>query len=98
MSKPKHIKELESKPLETDIKIRKEVTALIKKRTPFIVLDLKNAKLLISRIILQLQLDEIEIVKAKAILHAINIYIQAYREADFESRISELEGRVNSHL
>ena len=43
---------------------------------------------------LLLQKDEIDIVKAKAILYAITCYVNAYKESDFEVRLRELENKL----
>jgi len=64
-----------------------------KNKAPVIVLNLQDIKLLISRVMLQLQKETIDIVKAKAILYATTCYVNAYKESDFEVRLMELENK-----
>ena len=74
MPKPKFIQELKVTPPTKDIK--GAVAELVKRKSPIVITDLNDAKVLISRVIYNLQADKkIDIVKAKAILYATGVYI-----------------------
>lgn len=98
--KNKIIQDLKNKELNEGVridekKLRRATTELIKRKTSLVIINLSDAKILISRIILQLQQETIETVKAKSLLYAVSVYISCYRECDFENRLTELEKKLS---
>lgn len=93
MAKPKFIKELEegSPPKNNTGTIKK----LVKGKTPIIIEDLKDAQILISKIIYDLQVNKIEEARAKTLCYALTVAIQIYRESEFEQRLRELESKLS---
>ena len=88
------IKDLKSTPPDVAKKTR-ATEELIKRKTPLVITSLQGAKMLISRVILNLQQDAIPILKAKALMYAISVYISCYKEVDFENRLAELEKKLS---
>ena len=92
--KPKLIQDIKSNNLKLSTPDKKELERVIKNKVPVVVLNLQDIKLLISRVMLQLQKETIDIVNAKAILYATTCYVNAYKESDFEFRLREIENRL----
>ena len=92
--KSKIIEELKNKDLNSGVgsaeEIRKSTIEIVKHKNPLIVTNLKDAKILCSRVIYLLQQDKIETVKAKAIMYALTVYITCYRECDFELKLDKI--------
>ena len=86
MGKSKFIKELESTPPI----VRKKYEDRVGQKKPIVLFNLTDAKIQIARINWQLQVDTIDITKAKALLHSINVFIFAYRECEMELLLAEL--------
>lgn len=63
-------------------------------RRPIRVRSIHDAGRLLSRVLMQLQKDEISEAKAKSIGYVCNSYIKAFEMSDLESRLVELEKRV----
>ena len=55
------------------------------------VRDLRGAKRLLGRIILQLQKGEIEESKSKTLAYLLTVFIEICSASDFEKRIQKLE-------
>lgn len=66
-------------------------------KRPIKVKDLKSARRLLSRLIIELQADSIESRKAKDLTYLVNSYVQIFKDSQLEARISELEAKIESH-
>ncbi len=94
MSKAKFIKELEQTP-PTKENFRKATIELVKRKSPIIMADVTDAKILISRQGYQLQAHkDVDVLKSKAITHTANSYINAVKVLDLVERIEELEKKL----
>jgi len=89
MAKAKFIKEL--KEGGTPLSKVGTVERLVKGKKPIILLTLKDAQILISKIIYDLQINNIEEKRAKTLCYALTVAIQIYKECDFEIRLKKLE-------
>jgi len=92
MAKVKFIKELQdgSTPKEKIGTIKQ----LVKSKNPIIIEKVKDAQILISKIIYDLQINRIEEKRAKTICYALTVAIQIYKESEFEQRLIELERKA----
>jgi hypothetical protein len=61
---------------------------------PIRVNDLKSAKRLLSKLILELQTGTIESPKAKDLCYLATSFVNIYKIVDVETRITELETRL----
>ncbi len=59
-----------------------------------IVKTLKAARRLYTRLLSQIQADEIDPAKAKLLIYAISNYIPLYEKSELEERINNLENTV----
>ena len=93
MAKAKFLKELKdgSTPKEKVGNIKQ----LVKSKNPIIIEELKDAQILISKIIYDLQINRIEEKRAKTLCYALTVAIQIYRESEFEQRLTELERKAS---
>ena len=73
---------------------REDIVKKVICKKPLIVTNLQDAKILISRIVYQLQTGDVDISLAKAILYGTSCYIQCVKEADIEDRIKQLEDKI----
>ena len=85
--KPKFITDLEKGKADD----RKKTTELVKKKNHIIIVNLQDARILLSKVIYQLQAETIKDAKARSILYACSIYVSCYKESEFEKRLEELE-------
>ena len=92
MAKAKFIKELQdgSTPKEKIGTIKQ----LVKSKNPIIIEEIKDARILISKIIYDLQINKIEEKRAKTLCYALTVALQIYRESEFEQRLIELERKA----
>lgn len=61
---------------------------------PIRVNDLKSAKRLLSKLILELQTGALESPKAKDLCYLVTSYVNVYKIVDVEARILDLETRL----
>jgi hypothetical protein len=94
MAKAKFIKELKSGGTPKDKKKVGTIEQLVKSKKPIIISEMKDAKILIGKIIYDLQINKIEEKRAKTICYALTVAIQIYRESEFEHRLIELERKA----
>jgi len=59
-----------------------------------VVKTLKSARRLFTRLLSQIQADEIEPQKAKLLIYAISNYIPLYEKSELEDRIEYLENNI----
>jgi len=93
MPKTKFIQEL--KDGSTPKKKIGTLEKLVKSRKPIIISELKDAKILISKIIYDLQINKIQEARAKTLCYALTVAIQIYQAVDFEQRLKGLEDKLN---
>jgi hypothetical protein len=65
--------------------------------SPVQVHNVQGAKRLLSRIITQLQKDEIEDKKAKSIAYLLQVYVTIHRDSETEDRIRALEEKFEEY-
>ncbi len=65
------------------------------KMRPVRVRSIKDASLLLSRVLMQLQKDEISENKARSISYVCNSYVKAFELSEIQSRLDDLEIKVN---
>ena len=63
---------------------------------PIKVNNVKQAKKLLSRLIYQLQTEEIKSQKAKDITYLLSVFLTVIRDTELEERLTELERKVQS--
>ena len=80
--------------INKDIKIKdvKDTPPLLVK--PIRVNTIKQAKKLLSRLIWQLQTEEIKSQKAKDITYLLSVFLTVIRDSELEERIKTLEERI----
>lgn len=91
--KPKFITDIEKGKINNKL-LRKETTAMVKNKNHVIIVTLQDAKILLSKVIYQLQAETIKDVKARSILYAVSIYVSTYKSVDFEERLVTLESEL----
>ena len=97
--KPKIITDLKDKGLNTDpipTNDKKEaLRQLIARKTPVLVTDLFDCKLLIAKMLLQVQTDSVDSQKARTIVWICSQYVHCYNVESLEVRMVELEKRLS---
>lgn len=94
MAKPKFIQTLERGSQDLAL-LRKETTAMVKKKNHVIIVTLQDAKILLSKVIYKLQEKSIPDSQARSILYAVSIYVSTYKAVDFEDRLERIEAELN---
>jgi len=80
---------------KTDALERRTTVAEIKAKTNVVIYDLRDARILLSKTILQVQQDKIKDSKARSIAYLTSIYVACYRDSFLEQRILALEHELN---
>ena len=76
---------------------RKKGKEFTKRLPPVEVHNVRGAKRLLSRLITQLQNDEVEDRKAKSICYLLQVYVTIHKETETEERIAELERKLSDY-
>ena len=96
MTKVKFIKEIGKGSALKKVKGVGTIERAIKAKKPIIINTLNDAKILIGKIIYDLQINKIEENRAKTICYALTVCIQIYNACDYEKRLCELEKFVEA--
>ena len=96
MSKTRFIKEIKDGSALKKVKGVGTLERAIKAKKPIIINTLNDAKILIGKIIYDLQINKIEENRAKTLCYALTVCIQIYNAVDYEKRLCELEKFVEA--
>ena len=88
-------KQIDSTPIPAKDNKKKALRELIARKTPIAVTDLFDVKLLIAKMLLQVQKDEVDSGKARTIVWICSQYVQCHNVESLEVRMVELEKRLS---